>query len=135
MKRLFCDECDEITKHKYHPHSSPNQGTCDDEWEPNDYWECFVCGSTSAYVSSDDDLTGDGKKWTKRLLADRFSVNGIISRNVCHDLFGQGYIVNVEGEYPSRKFTIQFSDGSTKLIAEQYCNLVFNETDVEKGDK
>jgi DNA helicase-2/ATP-dependent DNA helicase PcrA len=49
--------------------------------------------------------------------------NPLIGQRVRHATYGNGTIINVEGEGEDRKFTVRFSDHGTKKLMERYANL------------
>ncbi len=49
--------------------------------------------------------------------------NPLIGQRVRHATYGNGTIINVEGDDEDRKFTVRFSDHGTKKLIERYANL------------
>jgi DNA helicase-2/ATP-dependent DNA helicase PcrA len=49
--------------------------------------------------------------------------NPLIGQRVRHATYGNGTIINVEGEGEDRKFTVRFSDHGTKKLMVRYANL------------
>jgi DNA helicase-2/ATP-dependent DNA helicase PcrA len=70
--------------------------------------------------------TGAAPAWTRTASphrAGKAGSNPLIGQRVRHATYGNGTIINVEGEGEDRKFTVRFSDHGTKKLMERYANL------------